>query len=280
VSIEVLAVGTLALIQDRGRPGWAHLGVPRSGALDAPAAALANRLVGNDAGDAVLEVLLGGLAVVADAGVWVAVTGAPCAVEVDGRPQAFGEAVWLPPGGILRLGTPQSGLRSYLAFAGGIVVEAVLGSRASDTLGGLGPPPLRVGDRLPVGAAHGSPAAADTPRPLSRGPLRVTPGPRATHVAGDAVALLCHTTYTVSPDSDRVGLRLMGDPLPLAREDELPSEGIVRGAVQVPSSGQPLVFLADHPTTGGYPVPAYVVDEDVDLVAQLRPGDAVRFRLA
>ena len=258
MSLHVREVGASVLVQDLGRPGWAHLGVPRSGALDAPAAALAQRIVGNPADAAVLEVLLGGLAATSDHGVWVAVTGAPCEVTVDDRQREFGAAVWLPAGGTLRLGRPGSGLRSYLAVAGGIVVEPVLGSRSTDTLGGVGPSPVGVGDVLPVGETTHAPVPVDTPRPPTPGPLRLLPGPRADRIAGDAVDLLCRTSYTVSPDSDRIGLRLLGDPLPLAATDELPSEGMVLGAVQVPPDGRPVVFLADHPTTGGYPVVAVV----------------------
>ena len=224
-----------------------------------------------------LEVLLGGLAVATDRGVWVAVTGAPCEVTVDGRHREFGEAVWLPARGTLRLGRPTAGLRTYVAVAGGIAVDPVLGSRSTDTLGRVGPPPVVVGDVLPVGDPSRAPVPVDTPRPPARGPLRLVPGPRADRVAGDAVALLSGTTYTVSPDSDRIGLRLVGDPLPLATTDELPSEGIVLGAVQVPPDGRPVVFLADHPTTGGYPVVAVVDERDLWQCAQLRPGEAVGF---
>ena len=277
MSLQVVAVGPSVLVQDRGRPGWAHLGVPRSGALDGPAAALANRLVGNAPDDACLEVLLGGLALTSDEGVWVAVTGARCALEVDGRPAGFGEAARLTPGSVLRLGRPETGLRSYLAVAGGIAVDPVLGSRSTDTLGRVGPPAVAVGDRLPMGRPAGPPAAVDTPRPPATGPLRVTPGPRADRVAGDALDLLCRTTYAVSPDSDRVGLRLVGDALPPAGRDELPSEGMVLGAVQVPPDGRPVVFLADHPTTGGYPVVAVVDERDLWQCAQLRPGEPVGF---
>jgi biotin-dependent carboxylase-like uncharacterized protein len=280
MTLEVSAAGPSVLVQDRGRPGWAHLGVPRAGALDQPAAAFANRLVGNHPDAACLEVLLGGLALVCDEAVWVAVTGAPCPVEVDGRPVDFGAPVRLRVGSELRLRTPPTGVRSYVAVAGGIAVAPVLGSRSADTLGRVGPAPVKVGDRLPVGRPAGEPAAIDTPRPPVPGPLRVTRGPRADRVAGDVVDLLCRTTYAVSPDSDRVGLRLVGDPLPLARRDELPSEGIVLGAVQVPPDGRPVVFLADHPTTGGYPVVAVVEEADLWLCAQLRPGEPVTFTRA
>jgi biotin-dependent carboxylase-like uncharacterized protein len=277
MTLEVRAVGASVLVQDRGRPAWAHLGVPRSGALDAPAAGLANRLVGNDAGDACLEVLLGGLVLASDEGVWTAVTGAPCPVEVDGRPCDTAGAIRLPAGSELRLGTPASGLRSYVAVAGGIAVGAVLGSRSTDTLGGVGPPAVAAGDRLPVGTPSKAPVPVDTPRPPSAGPLRVVEGPRAAHVDGDVLDLLCRTPYTVSPDSDRIGLRLTGEALPVSPTRELPSEGIVLGAVQVPPDGQPVVFLADHPTTGGYPVVAVVDERDLWQCAQLRPGEPVRF---
>jgi biotin-dependent carboxylase-like uncharacterized protein len=280
MNLHVREVGASVLVEDLGRPGWAHLGVPRAGALDAPAAALAHRLVGNPPDAACLEVVLGGLVVTTDHGVWVAVTGAPCVVEVDGRPAGFGVAVWLPKDAELRLGRPASGLRTYVACAGGIAVEPVLGSRSTDTLGHVGPAPVSAGDLLPLGETVGSPSPLDTPRPPATGPLRLTRGPRADRVTGDALDLLCRTSYVVSPDSDRIGLRLVGDPLPLDRTDELPSEGMVLGAVQVPPDGRPVVFLADHPTTGGYPVVAVVDEADLWQCAQLRPGERVRFTRA
>ncbi len=280
MSLHVREVGASVLVQDLGRHGWAHLGVPRAGALDAPAAALAQRLVGNPPDAACLELLLGGLVAATDRGVWVAVTGAPCPVAVDGRARDFGAAVWLPEGAELRVGRPLSGLRSYLAVAGGIAVEPVLGSRSTDTLGGVGPAPVGAGDVLPVGEWSGVPVPLDTPRPPIPGPLRVSAGPRADRVVGDVIDLLARTSYTVSPHSDRIGLRLDGDPLPLAAAEELPSEGLVLGAVQVPPDGRPVVFLADHPTTGGYPVVAVVEPDDLWQGAQLRPGERVRFTRA
>ncbi len=277
MSLVVRATGPSVLVEDLGRPGWAHLGVPRSGALDRPAAALATRVVGNAAEAACLEVLLGGLEVVAEQGVWVAVTGAPCEVVVDGRQREFAAAVRVPAGGTLRLGRPATGLRTYVAVAGGIAVDPVLGSRSSDTLGRVGPPPVRAGDVLPVGEPARAPVPVDTPRPPSPGALRLLPGPRSNRVAGDAVDLLCRTSYTASPDSDRIGLRLLGEPLPLRTAGDLPSEGMVLGAVQVPPDGRPVVFLADHPTTGGYPVVAVVDERDLWQCAQLRPGERVGF---
>lgn len=277
VELTVLEAGTLTTIQDRGRRGLAHLGVPRAGALDAPAAALANRLVGNDPDAALLEVTLGGLEFRLTAGRWVAVTGAPCPVLVDGRAGRHDHAEWVPAGATVRLGPPRTGVRSYLAVGGGIAVEPVLGSRSTDTLAGVGPPVVAAGTTLPVGRPCGAPRPHDTPRPRRTGPLRVAPGPRADWFGDDALAALCATAYTVSADSNRIGLRLEGPPLTRVRTGELASEGMVLGAVQVPPSGTPVVFLADHPPTGGYPVVAVVHADDLWQCAQLRPGDEVRF---
>lgn len=280
MSVYVVDAGALTTVQDLGRPGHAHLGVPRAGALDAPAAALANRLVGNPVSSAVLETTLTGVTLRSVEAHWVAVTGASCEVAVDGAGVAFSEAVFVPPGAVLEVGPARSGVRTYVALAGGIAVPPVLGSRATDTLAGVGPPVLRTGDTLPVGRPVGPPRPLDTPRPPGAGPLRVLPGPRRDWLAPDALDALCAAAYTVGEASNRVGLRLRGRRLDRARTDELPSEGMVLGAVQVPPDGQPVVFLADHPVTGGYPVLAVVHPDDLHRCAQLRPGEQVSFRRA
>ena len=278
--LRVRGAGTLTTVQDLGRPGWAHLGVPRAGALDGPAAALANRIVGSDPRAAVLEVTLGGLTLTSTASTWVAVTGAPAPLVVDGEARGQARAEWLPAGAVLELGTPSTGVRSYLAVAGGVDVESVLGSRSTDTLAWVGPARVTDGTELPVGTPTSAPAPHDTPRPPASGPLRVVPGPRDDWFADDAWDLLLGTSWVVDDDSNRIGLRLTGPRLERARAGELPSEGMVLGAVQVPPSGQPLVFLADHPPTGGYPVIGVVDPEDVWRCAQVRPGEHVRFRRA
>jgi biotin-dependent carboxylase-like uncharacterized protein len=281
--LTVLASGLLTTVQDRGRPGWASIGVTRSGAADRQAAALANRLVGNDAAAAVLEVTVGGLQVRAGRTLLVAVSGAPAPVTVDGRAAPFDAPLTLRPGQVLGLGNPAVGLRSYLAVRGGIGVPPVLGSRSTDTLSGLGPAPLRPGDVLPVGALAADEPVVDVApvrAPSSRPVLRVLPGPRRDWLAPAAWTALTAEDWTVSPDSDRVGLRLAGPRLDRARTDELPSEGLVPGAVQVPPDGAPVLFLVDHPVTGGYPVLAVVTTDDLPAAAQLRPGDRVRFRPA
>lgn len=280
-ALVVVEAGPLTTVQDRGRPGWAHLGVPRAGALDAPAAALANRLVGNDPGAALLETTAGGVAVRATAALTVAVTGAECEVRVDGRAVAFGEPVAVRSGQTVRVGPARTGVRSYLAVAGGVAVEPVLGSRSTDTLAGVGPAVLEAGAVLPVGTSSGRPVGVDTTA-VRRTPgavvLRYRPGPRADWFAPEAWDLLGGGSYVVSADSNRIALRLDGPPLPRARGGELPSEGLVLGAIQVPPAGRPLVFLNDHPTTGGYPVIGVVHADDLAWCAQLRPGDRVSFR--
>ncbi|MEU6084861.1 biotin-dependent carboxyltransferase family protein [Streptomyces sp. NPDC047108] len=279
--LEIVDPGPLTTLQDLGRPGHAHLGVGRAGALDRGAHRLANRLVGNPAEAAGLETTLGGCTVRARGAVTVAVTGAPCPVTVDGRPAAWGTAVRVPAGGLLRAGAATHGLRSYLAFAGGLAVDPVLGSRSADLLSGLGPPPLTRGTVLPLGDRDGPvPAGADTvpwERPPAELVLPVLLGPRDDWFTPAALRTLATGDYRVSPSGNRIGLRTDGPPLERARDGELPSEGMVLGAVQVPPDGRPVVFLADHPTTGGYPVVGVVPESRLDAAAQAVPGTPIRF---
>ncbi|MFI2612233.1 biotin-dependent carboxyltransferase family protein [Kitasatospora sp. NPDC018619] len=272
--------GPLTTVQDLGRRGVAHLGVPRAGALDEPALRAANRLVGNGPGAAGLETTLGGVALRAGGAVLVAVTGAPSPVRVDGRPAAWGAAVAVPAGALIEVGAATAGVRGYLAVAGGITVPPVLGSRSADLLSGLGPAPLAAGDRLPVGDPppyRARPALVPLPAPPTELVLRLRLGPRADWFTPEAVERLGRDRYLVSPAGNRVGLRTEGPPVARARDGELPSEGMVLGAVQIPPDGQPVVFLADHPTTGGYPVVGVVPPADLAAAAQARPGTPVRF---
>ena len=281
--LTVLAPGPLATVQDRGRPGYAGIGVPRSGAADAAAADLANRLVGNVDTAATVEVTAGGLRVRAERSLLVALTGAPAPVTVDRRAAPFGAPFTLGAGVELALGAPTAGLRTYLAVRGGVDVPPVLGSRSTDTLSGLGPAPLAPGDQLPVGDLRGEEPFVDVApvrAPSSAPVLRVLPGPRRDWLAPAAWTELITRSWTVTPNSNRVGLRLDGPRLARARDDELPSEGLVPGALQVPPDGAPVLFLADHPVTGGYPVLAVVTTADLPAAAQLRPGDTLTFRPA
>ncbi|MFF4843126.1 5-oxoprolinase subunit C family protein [Streptomyces collinus] len=279
-ALLVVRAGALTTVQDRGRPGYAHLGVPRSGALDPGTAALVNRLAGNGPDAAVLETTLDGCALRPRSAVTVAVAGAPCPVSVDGRPAAWGAPVAVPAGALLEVGAAVAGVRAYVAVSGGIAVEPVLGSRATDLLSGLGPAPLADGTVLPLGAPAGPPARVDgvpRPRPPAELVLRVIPGPRADWFTAGALWDLATRAYRVSSASNRIGLRTEGPALERARTGELPSEGMVLGAVQVPPDGRPVVFLADHPTTGGYPVIAVVRAADLPAAAQAAPGTPVRF---
>ncbi|MCX4750722.1 biotin-dependent carboxyltransferase family protein [Kitasatospora sp. NBC_01287] len=318
-ALSVVRPGPLTTVQDLGRSGVAHQGVPRAGALDRPAHVAANRLVGNPPGAATLETTLGGVTVRAVGGpLSVAVTGAPAGVRVDGRPAAWGSAVRLEVGETLDVGPADFGVRSYLAVRGGIAVPLVLGSRSADLLTGLGPAPLRAGDLLPVGdpqptgyplalplGASGAEAGAVEAGAAEAGAaededlgtrarpwgadlvplpgmptelvLRLRPGPRADWFLPGSLATLARARYRVAAASNRIALRTEGPGLDRLRHQELASEGMVLGAVQVPPDGQPVVFLADHPTTGGYPVLGVVPEADLAAAAQARPGVTVRF---
>jgi biotin-dependent carboxylase-like uncharacterized protein len=277
--IAIVKPGLLTTIQDLGRPGYAHLGVARSGALDAPALARANSLVGNPEAAAGLETTLAGVTLRPEVDVTIAVTGAIAPITVDGRPVAFDAPVAVPSGALVEVGPAQQGVRSYVAVAGGITVAPVLGSRATDTLSGLGPPPMRAGFVLPIGPPRGTPSEAPPPPELGSPELsiRLRMGPRHDWFSVPARDALLGEAYLLSVKSNRVGARLAGPPLTRATGGELPSEGIVLGAVQVTADGQPLIFLADHPTTGGYPVIAVVERADLPLLAQARPGTTIRF---
>ncbi|MEU1259327.1 biotin-dependent carboxyltransferase family protein [Streptomyces chartreusis] len=279
--IEIVRPGPLTTVQDLGRPGYASLGVSPSGAADRGSMRLANRLVGNAESAAVLETTCGGLAARFHAPATVAICGAPTAVAVDGRACTMNGPVAVAAGQVLSLGFPSAALRGYLAVRGGIDIPPVLGSRSTDTLSGIGLAPLTAGARLRVGDAALRFPPVDFAPVRGFGDaavLRVVLGPRDDWFTPHALATLCAATYSVTPDSNRVGARLTGPVLARAVERELPSEAVVRGAIQVPPSGEPVIFLADHPVTGGYPVIAVVHDADLDRAAQLRPGDTARFR--
>lgn len=280
--VTVLRASPQALVTDLGRPGYAHLGVPPSGALDPGALRLANRLVGNPEGAAGLEVLLGGLELRAEVACTAAVTGPPAVLQVDGAAADSHTPVYLGAGAVLRLGAPMQGVRNWVAISGGIAVDAELGSRATDLLSGLGPAPLRDGDVLPLGPPDGLPVDADVVVPTAvDDPLTVPVllGPRDGWVE-DAARRLADTSWTVTASSNRIGLRLDGEPLRKLGDAELPSEPVVTGAVQVPANGLPVVFLADHPVTGGYPVVAVVLPAALPALAQARPGSTMRLQPA
>lgn len=299
--IVVEHVTGLALVQDLGRPGHARLGVAPSGAFDVGAHLAANAAVGNAAGASTIELLLGPLVLRARRACVLSVTGADGDVRVDGLAVLGGRPFALLPGATLTVGVARGGVRRYVAVRGGFAVDPVLGSRARDTLAELGPPPLAAGDELPVGddvasplraaatgaARHrgtdGSGAAASSGRRpevvLPEVVLAVLPGPRPEYFAADELAALASKVLTASDRCDRVAVRLEGATVRRADEQltsELPSEGLVAGAIQVPPSGEPVVMGPDHPLTGGYPVLAVLTRTSLDALAQVRPGTRVR----
>lgn len=277
--IEIVRPGPLATVQDLGRPGYAHLGVGRSGAADRDSLRLANRLVGNPETTAGLEITFGGLTARFTGRALIALTGARCPATLSTRTTHLYGPVAVNAGGELVLGTPDRGVRTYLAVRGGIDVPPVFGSRATDLLGGLGPAALQPGTRLAIGTdTAGFPTVEVAPGKEPGLTLPVTPGPRADWFAHGALDDLTAGTYTVTAESNRVGLRLDGPPLRHREQRELPTEGLAEGSLQVPPSGQPIVMLADHPVTGGYPVIAVLDQDAIGAAAQARPGDRIRFR--
>lgn len=273
--IEVLDGGLLTTVQDPfGRPGWRRHGVQASGALDPDSAVSTNRLVGNSDAAALLEVTLIGPSLRISSAALVAIAGADLSATLDGEPLAPGSA---RIGQLIRFGERRNGARAYLAIAGGIQVEAVLGSASTDLragFGGFSGRALRAGDRLALGAETGAPRAGSPP---ATGPIRILPGPHVAQFAPGALDQLCATGWTVASEADRMGYRLDGPAIEHRATPEVPSLGLPLGAVQVPPDGRPIVMLADRPVTGGYPVIGCVASDDVGRVAQLLPGDVVRF---
>jgi KipI family sensor histidine kinase inhibitor len=283
---EVVRPGPLATVQDLGRPGLAASAVPPSGAADPASLIFGNRVVGNPDGAAGIELTLGRAAFRFPGGADIAVTGAAAEVKVAAEVVPSCVAIEVPADGLVSIGPPVAGLRSYLTIAGGITIAPVLGSRSADLLSGLGGRPLKAGDLLPIGPAPAAGTMATAmatftatalPRRGEPALLRVLGGPRLDWFESGALDELTAGTYTVAAASNRTGLRLDGARLSRATDAELPSEGMITGSLQVPPDGRPILLLADHPTTGGYPVIAVVTSADIGLAAQLRPGDVIKF---
>ena len=277
-ALEVLAPGPLTLVQDLGRPGRQAWGLAPSGAFDRGAHDRAQRLVGNDAGAAGLEVLLGPFAAVARGDLVVAATGARCSVAVAGRAEAGEMALYVRDGERLELGRCETGVRVYVGVRGGVDVPPVLGSRSSDVGGGIGPAPLAAHDVLPVGTAGRGEPHYGLARRAPQGPLviELAPGPHDDALDGDAWRALEETRWVVGDRSDRMGVRLEGGGVRGA--GELASFPVVPGSVQLTPSGELVVLGPDAGVTGGYPVLGVVPGRDLDALAQARPGTTVGVR--
>jgi biotin-dependent carboxylase-like uncharacterized protein len=280
--IEVVRAGRCDLVMDLGRPDWGALGVPAGGAADPAALEAANRLAGNPVDAAGLEITLSGPTLRFPDGAMIALVGAPFAgTRSGGAAVPWNETLALAAGEVLTLGAASAGCRCWLAVHGGLAVMPVLGSRSTflpARFGGFRGRPLRTGDELPCGAA-----AAGVRRTRARPPdevetaLRVVAGPQAEGFDDAALVAFFGQRYRLEPASDRRGLRLCGAPLRYRWPCDLPSQGVLPGAIQVPPDGQPIVLGWDGPVTGGYPVIAGVISADWGRLAQLTPGDWVRF---
>lgn len=288
--LEIASAGMQTLVQDRGRHGLQHRSVSASGAADAYSFLAGNELVGNTPDAAALEIAYGGAEFVARGQLVLALTGADVdarIISVRGNDKRA--PLWAPfvvdDGTRLELGAPTAGIRTYVSVRGGILVPPELGSRSTDILAGLGPRPVRPGDFCEVGQAHGGPVGrrvppVEMPHPSTITTLEIDPGPRAHLFTPASRRLLLETRWTITGDSNRVGVRLDGEsPLTLTEPRELPSEGIMPGSIQVPPSGMPMIFLRDHPATGGYPLIGIVRPGSLNRLAQLPAGATVRFEL-
>jgi antagonist of KipI len=288
--ITVVRPGLLTTVQDSGRWGFQHLGVPVSGPMDPSAHRLANALLGNEPDSATLEVTILGPELRFEQAARLAITGGDLQPVLDGKLLTRNTVVPCAAGSVLRFGNRRSGTRACVGVDGGIAAPRVLGSRATHVMSGLGGiagGPLAAGDRIPLGTPRSS--ESTTPvvsssrlHPDERGTtrLRVMPGPQADYVHPLTLDALQRTRFTISSRSDRMGYRLTGEALPMTQDSgDMISDATVVGAVQVPPSGEPILLMADRQTTGGYPQIAVVITADLPLAGQLGPGDSVQFEL-
>lgn len=283
--LRIVRPGLLTTVQDAGRWGHQVSGVPVAGPMDTYSHRLANLLVGNEAHAATIEVTLIGPELVCEADTTAAVTGALFDVECDGVPVGTDATFTLRRGSRLRFGRRRAGARAYMAVAGGILTEPVLGSRSTHLVSGMGGVAgraLAAGDVLPVASGlQTAPLRTSGLRlpAAGRARLRVLAGPQADWFSADAMQVLTTVGFRISPRSNRMGYRLDGPPLARQRHDEPLSEPVTFGSIQVPPAGQPILLMADRQTAGGYPKIATVIAADLPMAGQLAPGDAIDFAL-
>jgi allophanate hydrolase len=285
--LKVLAPGLHTTVQDLGRPGYQAIGVPVSGSLDAVGLRLTNALVGNPPGTPALEVLINGPTFeVAAETVRMALAGAGASLAIGAEKVRVGagQSVTLPRGEVIEVVAGRQSACCYLAVEGGVAVPLVLGSASTyvrAAIGGLEGRALRPGDFVPLATARASERAElRLPLPLTPTgdqPIRVVLGPQQEYFTEEAVAAFLEAEFRISPSADRMGMRLDGPLLQHLRGWDIVSDAITTGAIQVPGSGQPILLLADHQTTGGYPKIATVISADLPLVGRRRPGDPLRF---
>ena len=282
--LRVVTPGVATTIQDGGRRGYMRFGISGSGAMDPDLLALANALVGNPAQAAAIEMAMLGPTLVCEADVCrVALAGAPFAMSVNGRSVDAYTACDLRRGDRLVIGATREGLRAYLAVSGGLALAPMLGSLSTHTrtrLGGLDGNPLAAGDLMPLRAAAPSGDPLTLPqqvRPGFGGPIRVVLGPQDDRFTEAGVRTFLSQPYTLTDRADRMGCHLDGPAIEHRDGFNIVSDGIVNGSIQVPGHGRPLILLADRHTTGGYPKIATVISADFGRLAQVRPGETIRF---
>ena len=281
--IEVLRHGLCDLVMDGGRAGFVHLGVPVGGAADALALRWANRLVGNTDNAAGLEITLKGPLLAFPQGGAVALTGAPFAASrSSGHAVEWHETLIMAPDEQLNIGMASAGCRCWLAVQGGIQVPEVMRSRSTFLPAGFGGQDgraLSAGDQLALGDATAAPRVCriNPPSAHEAAPLQVVPGPQAALFTDAGLAAFFNSTYRVDSASDRRGVRLQGAPVAVTAQNAIATQAVLPGAVQIPPDGQPIILGWDGPVTGGYPVIAGLVSAELARLAQLKPGDAVRF---
>lgn len=303
MSIHVLRPGLMTTFQDLGRTGLQQYGVIVSGAMDSLALQIANQLVCNDDGEVALEVTLSGPSLRVEQDALIAITGADLSPTIDGQTAPAWRPVWVRAGSQLDFGAPHSGVRAYLAIAGGFDLPMVMNSRSTylrAKVGGLEGRPLRTGDTVsfrpaaPTASrridrlartANGRPFAASnwsadySMLGYSNGPvIRVTPGNQQDWFTTESLTAFYRDEFHVTPQSDRMGYRLAGPPLQFQTPRELLSEAVTMGTIQVPGNGQPIILMADRPTTGGYAKMAQVATVDLSALAQVRPGATLKFQ--
>ncbi|MEQ9332042.1 biotin-dependent carboxyltransferase family protein [Thalassobaculum sp.] len=286
--LRIVSAGFAPTLQDFGRPHVQHLGVPPAGALDPVALRIANALVGNPPDSAAIELRVMGptLEIAAEATrVALVGTGAPVEIVGDRKVEAPShQSIRLTRGRRLRIGSLADTGVAYLAVEGGFAIDPVYDSLSTYTrarIGGLDGRALRDGDLLPLRVDEAGERAerrcADRSWAREAGPARVMLGPQDDYFTADSIAAFFDTEYRITREADRMGMRLDGPALTHARGHDIVSDGIATGAIQVPGNGRPIVLLADHQTTGGYPKLGTVISADVPRLGRLRPGDALRF---
>ncbi|HEY4468416.1 MAG TPA: 5-oxoprolinase subunit PxpC [Klebsiella sp.] len=279
--LKIIRAGMFTSVQDGGREGLRQLGISRCGAMDKPSLVAANLLVGNDANAAALEITLGQVDIRFERSGWFALTGAACEAKLDGEPVWVGWRMPVKAGQHLVLKNPQHGVRSYLAVAGGIAVPKVLGSRSTDLkvgMGGLEGRRLQDGDQLELGKADKQFRGARGVKQLPIGNrIRALPGPEYHEFDSVSQDAFWRSPWQLSPQSNRMGYRLQGQPLKRTTDREMLSHGLLPGVVQVPHNGQPIVLMNDAQTTGGYPRIASIIEADMYKLAQIPLGQPIHF---